>query len=160
VIVSFTGHRPKKFSGYKPCPTHDWVRARVREKLIELKPTEAISGMALGFDQWSAEVCIELGIPFVAAIPFVGQELEWPWYSQQHYLTLLKKAARVHVVDSVPPTAYYEAAQKLLARNHWMVDNSDAVIAAWDGSDGGTEKCVKYAQKVGRPIHLINGWPV
>lgn len=160
MIVSFTGHRPKKLGGYKPCATHDWIKATVRATLLKLKPSEAISGMALGFDQWAAGICVELGIPFVAAVPFPGQELDWPWHSQQQYLTLLKKAARVHIVDPVSPQAHWEAAQKLHARNHWMVDNSDEVIAAWDGSKGGTQECVKYAQKVGRPIHLIQGWPV
>jgi len=160
MIVSFTGHRPQRFGGFKPCATHDRVKARVREKLVELQPTEAISGMALGFDQWAAEVCGDLGIPFVAAVPFPGQELEWPWYSQQQYYTLIKKAARVHVVDPVSPANRGEAARKLHARNHWMVDNSDAVVAAWDGSKSGTGECVKYAKKVGRLVHRIGAWAV
>jgi len=159
MIVSFTGHRPQKFGGFKPCATHDRVRARVREKLLDLKPTEAVSGMALGFDQWATEVCLELGIPFTAAVPFPGQELEWPWPAQQLYYTLIKKAARVHVVDQVAPEARWEAIKKLHARNHWMVDNSDVLVAGWDGSRaGGTAACVRYAQKVGRVVHRIGDW--
>jgi len=160
MIVSFTGHRPQKLGGFRPCATHERIRARVRETLLVLKPTEAVSGMAIGFDQWAVEICVELGIPFVAAIPFPGQELKWPWPSQQHYHSLIKKAARIHVIDPEAPKAYWEAAQKLHARNHWMVDNSDALVAAWDGSKGGTAECVKYAQKVGREVHRIGDWTV
>lgn len=160
MIICFTGHRPGKIGGYKPCATHDWLRARVRETLLELKPTEAISGMALGFDQLAAEACLEVGVPFVAAVPFETQFMDWPLESQQRYVDLYSKASRVHIVDPTPPTTRWEAAQKLHARNHWMVDNSDEVIAAWDGTKGGTQECVRYAQKVGRPVHRIQGWPV
>jgi uncharacterized phage-like protein YoqJ len=160
MIVAFTGHRPNKLGGYQPCSTADRVIARVREKLLELKPTAAISGMALGFDQWSAEVCLELEIPFIAAVAFPGQELEWPWYSQQRYYTLIKKASQLHLVDLERPHTRWEAAQKLHARNHWMVDHSDAIVAAWNGTPGGTAECVKYARKVGCPVYQIGQWSV
>jgi len=41
-------------------------------------------------------------------------------------------------------------------RNIWMVDNCDLVLALWDGSDGGTGNCIKYANKIGKPI--VNLW--
>ena len=37
-----------------------------------------------------------------------------------------------------------------------MVDNCTHVLAMWDGSEGGTANCVKYAQAVNKPI--INLW--
>ncbi|PAD70641.1 hypothetical protein CHH83_02225 [Bacillus sp. 7586-K] len=40
-------------------------------------------------------------------------------------------------------------------RNEWMVDNSDYVIAVWDGTKGGTGNCVKYAQKQNKYITTI-----
>jgi uncharacterized phage-like protein YoqJ len=160
MIVSFTGHRPKKFGGFKPCPTHERVKARLREKLLELKPTQAISGMALGFDQWAAEICVELEIPFIAAIPYPGQELGWTWPAQQHWEALMTKAARIQLVDLEAPKTYWEAVEKLHARNHWMVENSQAVIAGWDGSDGGTAECIRYAQGRGVMVHRIGQWTV
>ena len=33
-------------------------------------------------------------------------------------------------------------------RNEYMVDLADKIIAVWDGSNGGTANCVKYAEKV------------
>jgi uncharacterized phage-like protein YoqJ len=41
-------------------------------------------------------------------------------------------------------------------RNIWMVDHCDALIAVWDGTSGGTANCVRYAQKVGKPIVFID----
>ena len=40
-------------------------------------------------------------------------------------------------------------------RNMHMVDNSEDIIAVWDGTAGGTGNCVKYAEKVGRNIIRI-----
>lgn len=49
---------------------------------------------------------------------------------------------------------YYPA--KMQKRNEYMVDNSDIVIAVWDGTKGGTYNCVKYAQKLEKKIIQIN----
>ena len=51
------------------------------------------------------------------------------------------------------------AAWKMQVRNKWMVDNSDLVLALWNGTDGGTANCVRYAEKVGKPItNLWERW--
>ena len=40
--------------------------------------------------------------------------------------------------------------------NGWMVDNSDAVIAVWNGTAGGTANTVDYARKLGRSVLVID----
>jgi len=40
--------------------------------------------------------------------------------------------------------------------NEWMVDNSDAVIAVWDGTPGATANTVDYARKLGRSVLVID----
>jgi predicted Rossmann fold nucleotide-binding protein DprA/Smf involved in DNA uptake len=37
-----------------------------------------------------------------------------------------------------------------------MVDNSDAVIAIWDGGASGTANTVEYARKQGKPVLVID----
>ena len=37
-----------------------------------------------------------------------------------------------------------------------MVDNSDIIIAVWDGTKGGTYNCVQYAKKKNKEIIQIN----
>ena len=44
----------------------------------------------------------------------------------------------------------------MMVRNKYMVDISDRGIAVWDGSKGGTANCVRYAQKIGKPLDIIN----
>ena len=151
LIVAFTGHRPQKLGGFGESLLQMWVRVKLREALVDLQPTEAISGMALGVDQWAAEICVELGIPFIAAVPCDGQEQTWPPPSQRRYHDLLKKAAHVEIVCPGP----YES-WKMQRRNEWMVDNADVVIAVWDGSSGGTANCARYAQKQKKIIRRID----
>jgi uncharacterized phage-like protein YoqJ len=152
VIVAVTGHRPDKIGGYNfYASKRVWIRDQLMAKLWQLKPVSAISGMALGVDQDFAYTCVWAGIPFLAAIPFVGQEAIWPEESRQLYNELLSRAYEKVVVS---PGGY--SAKKMQVRNAWMVNHCDVLIAVWDGSQGGTGNCVAYAQSVGRPIERIN----
>jgi uncharacterized phage-like protein YoqJ len=152
MVVSVTGHRPDKLGGYDFYnPKRSWVRDRLKDELNRLKPSSAICGMALGVDQDFAFVCLELGIPFLAAIPFIGQERIWPKESQDLYSQLLSRAYHIVVVSE---GGY--AAWKMQIRNEWMVDNCDTLIAVWDGTSGGTRNCVKYATKVHKHIVRID----
>lgn len=151
MIVSFTGHRPEEISGYSGGPVQDWVCGQLNDVLYTLKPSSAISGMALGVDQWAAANCIYLNIPWIAAIPFVGQEKIWPQESQDEYWKLIQNCSKVVIVSD---GGY--SPEKMQLRNEWMVDNSDLLIAVWNGNKGGTGNCVRYAQLIKKPIHIIN----
>lgn len=152
IIVAATGHRPNKIGGYDPQnPQRAWLKRQMRLLLEKLKPSYTISGMALGIDQDWALVSLNLGIPFLAAIPFLGQESNWPESSQREYKALLKQASQVVVVS---PGAY--AVEKMQIRNIFMVDTCTDLAAFWDGSRGGTGNCVRYAEGVGRRIHRID----
>lgn len=154
MIVAVTGHRPQKLGcGYGASTVQDRVREELRGFLRNSSPDsfEGISGMALGVDQWFAEICIELGIPFTAAIPFDGQENKWPLEAQTHYHEILARAAVRHIVC---PGGY--APWKMQRRNEYMVDNCDVLLAVWDGSPGGTANCVKYAEQVGKYVWRLD----
>lgn len=152
MIVAFTGHRPNKIGGYKlPNPTYNYICQQIEKTLQELKPEKIISGMALGVDQWAANIAVKLGIPFLAAVPFEGQEGAWPEVSQKVFHKLLDKAAEVVIVS---PGGY--AAPKMQIRNEWMVDHCDKLIAVWDGTPGGTGNCVTYATSKDKEIIRIN----
>src|SRR6185436_11792631 len=100
MIVAFTGHRPDKLGGYDlPNPIYIKVCQNIAEHLKLLKPDKTISGMALGVDQWAAYISYKLRIPFIAAIPFEGQQTRWPRKSQNTYIKLLnldRKSTRLN----------------------------------------------------------------
>ena len=115
-------------------------------------------------DQWAADIVIEIQaehqkqsptgdgeIKLVIARPFPSQPNRWPTEIRRHYEKILQKADRLVETSDDPYAAW-----KMQKRNEWMVDNSDAVIAVWDGTPSGTANTVKYAQKQGKPVLVID----
>ncbi len=113
--------------------------------------------MALGWDQAVALAAFTLNIPFVAAIPFNGQESRWTKAQIEYYRGLLSLASERYVVSM----GEYSVG-KLHIRNEWMVNSvaehdRRGVIALWNGEkDGGTWKCISYAKF--RGVRVLNVW--
>lgn len=153
MIVAGTGHRPNKLGGYSDQIYQKLVRF-AREHLQEHSPSSVISGMALGWDMALAEAAIDLEIPLTAAIPCNGHGSNWPLATQNKYNGILEFAAEVKIVSPGP----YEN-WKMMERNRWMVNNSDLLLALWDGSHGGTQNCLTYASMKNRKsINLWDKW--
>ncbi len=152
LTICATGHRLKWLGGYHP-KIYSRLRQVATQALTDLSPARVITGMALGWDQAIAKACIELGIPFEAAIPFQGQESRWPATSQDDYWEILTHADDIHVLSD---SSYSPSLME--ARNRWMVDHSDEVVALWNKlQSGGTWNCIQYAFSKGKPV--INYWP-
>lgn len=152
MIIAVTGHRPVKVGGYiLPNPTYIKICKEFDRLLRELKPEKCISGMALGVDQYFANVAIKLNIPLIAAIPFLGQENAWPKSSQDIYKRLLKKASEIKIISAGDYSPYL-----LQKRNEWMVDSCDLLLSCHDGSPGGTFNCINYAKLKNKKIININ----
>jgi uncharacterized phage-like protein YoqJ len=152
MILSATGHRPDKLGGYGYKEKHRLIKFAIQE-IRKLNPDKIISGMALGWDMAVAEAAYLLNIPYIAAIPFIGQEKLWPPKSKDEYNFLVTNSCEFVIVCK---GGYHPG--KMQARNIWMVDNSDKVLALFDGSNdgsnGGTKNCIMYAGK----DKVINVW--
>lgn len=153
MVIAITGHRPNKLGNEYGMngPVSAKIYKKLDELVTELKPTKIISGMALGVDMIFANLAINKKIPFIAAIPFIGQEKKWPISSQKVYNKMLSYAYRQTVICS---GGY--ASWKMQARNEAMVDSCDLLIAVWDGTEGGTYNCVNYAINKSKEIRRIN----
>ena len=157
-IIVATGHRPQKTGGYSQ-NAQDRLKEIAIDWLAALKPRGAISGMALGWDTAIVEACLHLRLPYVACIPFRGQESQWPSSSQRAYYDYLHHAAKVIVCS---PGGY--SSYKMQIRNERMIDmalhygpgqNNSILLAMWDGTSGGTKNCLLYAHT---QIQTINAW--
>lgn len=173
ITVCFTGHRPDKLGGY------DWnteinfkiIKAlgrKIEDVLLIEGARTFIFGGALGIDQMAFELVYQKNYDFhdikmIMAVPFQNQAIKW--FNKKdvdRYVSQLKRANEIVFVDTLPqyrcnlaPLGEYHPV-KMQKRNEYMVDNSDIVIAVWDGSKGGTGNCVKYAQSKGKNIIRIN----
>ena len=148
--LAFTGHRPNKLGGYGK-ETRVKLFNFAKGILLEEKPDLVISGMAQGWDHAVAVAAIKMGIPLKAAVPFLGQEGMWPAEAQRRYNRVLEKAAEVVIVSEGEFSS-----KKMMIRNEWMVDRCGKLIALWDGTNGGTSNCVRYARK--QNVETDNMW--
>jgi uncharacterized phage-like protein YoqJ len=141
VAVAFTGHRPPRL----PLDAYPSVYLATLGFLRELKPAWAICGMARGYDLLAAEVCIALGIPYIAAIPYPDQAERWTPMDRMTWELLKHLAGRVIILS-----------QAYAPRNKWMVDNCDHLLACWDGAiGGGTASTVAYARLRGKHVTVF-----
>ena len=154
MIVAGTGHRPDKLGGYGE-DVHERLVSVACSALgdIEGDVTRVISGGALGWDQALAEAALRLELPLTLALPFAGFWSKWPKKSQDYLELLVSRADKVVYVCE---EGY--APWKMQERNKWMVDNCNTLLALWNGTDGGTHNCIKYANSVGRQI--VNAWDI
>lgn len=156
--VSFTGHRPERLAGYdKTVGVNVDVCVFLREIIKYLKSkgyTRFITGGALGVDQWACDIVLEdPTIESLIAIPFSGYGENWPPPAQAVFHKL-KQRSKVHICC---PGGYFENGKAQTYKNHvrnqWMIDNSDAVVAIWDGGkEGGTASAVRASKKAGKSI--------
>lgn len=154
MIIAVTGHRPEKLGGYSEEAFIKLVDF-AKQELSKLNPEKIISGMAIGWDTAVAIAALELKIPLLAAVPFSGQEKIWPQENKDIYNDILKH----NLVDTfiVNPGGFQ--AWKMQARNQWMVDNCDILMALYNFNifTGGTKNCIDYA--INQNKKIINLWP-
>ena len=154
--VMITGHRPSNLGGYSP----DNLNAKrilneisvLLNNINEVVPVTGLTGMAIGTDQYFANACLNLDIPFVAYVPFEGQENVWPTPAREEYRYLLSQS-----IDVIKVSQGNYTPKKMKLRNQALADDADLAIAVWNGEKkGGTYHCVSYLRKQAKvPIIFI-----
>jgi uncharacterized phage-like protein YoqJ len=158
MIVAVTGHRPDKLpEGYNG--EHKPIRMALSEALDEVcveygNIERMLSGMALGFDQIACEVALNKHVLITGCIPCFNQDRKWIDESKKYYRELIKRISEAGG-DFVIVTEEDYTPYCMIVRDHYMVDNCDLLIALWNGTEGGTEKTVKYAKKKGVTVKNI-----
>lgn len=158
MVTCFTGHRPNKLKGYKAEDNKEllWRIHNVIVDHIENKNVDTfINGVALGIDMWSAKIVLKLKekyphIKLISAVPCLGQNKMWKQEDKNLWQEIIDNSDRVVMTSEEDYKPYL-----MQLRNVWMTDESDFVIAVWDGSNGGTGNCVKYAEKRNKEITVI-----
>lgn len=153
-IICGTGHRPNKLRGYSiesfydiELVAIDWLEELGGDRRDNLL---LISGGALGWDQALACVANRWSVMYKMYLPFPEFDSKWPKESRNFLSNLCNSAVEVKYICD----AGY-APWKMQKRNEAMVNDSDSVIALWNGSPGGTGNCVKYAEKVNKPVRNL-----
>ena len=157
---AFTGHRPHKFPwGYNEddqrCRELKAVLTRLLTRLARAGVTDFYSGMADGSDLWLSQIVLSLEAEYPlrlhCILPCPDQAERWPAPARARYGAVLERASSVEVVSP----RYQEGC--MLERNRRLVEAAELLTAVYNGeSRGGTAATVRYAQRLGRRIILVD----
>ena len=139
MILAATGHRFQNF---------EQARHNLKEFLdLNAKNVEvAISGMAAGWDTIFARACLHYKIPLHCYVPYEGQKPTSEFFDE-----ILDKAALIKICSRRYHTRCF------LDRDDCMVNDSNIIIACWDGrKKGGTYYTVNKA--VDNKKLVVNLW--
>lgn len=156
----FTGHRPEHL-GKLADESSEWCH-QLKEILsdeidhaIADGYTDFYCGMARGVDTYAAEILLNKmsayeNLHLHAALPCPQQQLGWNERDKKRFENILTRVSSKTIISP----NYTDTC--MLTRNRFMVDNSQRVIAVWNGFfRGGTAYTVRYAKKENKEIHLI-----
>lgn len=158
---AFTGHRPSKFPWRydetdSRCVALKAVLAEQIAVLVDTGFTQFLSGMAEAADTWSALSVLALreknpAIKLHCILPCKEQADKWAASSRELYRSILDSADSIVYVSRV----YHKDC--MLNRNRFLVDHANILLAVYNGERrGGTAATVRYAQKMGREIIMID----
>jgi len=175
--VCFTGKRPKDLCGYdkeKYKLFVDWMTDKIIVPLYDCGYRKFYTGGAQGFDQlafWAvnrAKTVIAKRNPDlndienIVVIPHKEQDSLWAEtgvFSKSEYQALLKYADLTITLDKKGDNKNEVVKSLLFARNHFMVDNADLIVALYPTDDfkaySGTAECIRYALYKNKPIMQI-----
>ncbi len=156
VTCTFTGHRENKlpWRSNETAPECIDLKARIADTVEAVYASgirHYICGMATGGDMYFCEAVLALrtcheDITLEAAIPWEGQSDAWSQKLKDRYLRLVEDCDFYTLVSkSYTPEC-------LIKRNHYMVDNSSLLIAAYTGKPGGTMSTMLYAIRQGLEV--------
>ena len=156
---AFTGYRPYKMPfGYdEESPLGLDFKKRLRETievLILQGYKHMISGGAQGMDIMAAEIVLDLqkdypDVTLEMAIPFEDQAKKWSEEYRARWQRCIDEADMLTVVS------HEYTKNCLYARNRYIVQQADLLLACFDGQEGGTKNTVEYARRFGCPVCLI-----
>lgn len=152
----FTGHRPAKLPWrYNE---EDCRCLRLKQRIADAVETayeegyrHFICGMAMGCDLYFCECVLALrerrpDVTVEAAIPCPTQADTWPAAQRARYQRLVEACN----FETLVSAQYSPSCMQ--RRDRYMVDHASLLIAAFDGSAGGTRYTVEYAMRRGIAI--------
>lgn len=152
----FTGSRPEKLGFDWQTNVHQlhMLRRDLKHAILRAIAHEYtcfITGMCKGFDLWAAQAVLELQavhpqIELVCAIPFSQMSRNWSSDWRNLFEAVAARSNHKEILYPCYSAGCYHT------RDRYMVDKSSRVICWYNGTKGGTEYTVQYAQKQGRLI--------
>lgn len=125
--IGVTGHQAREGLDWA------WTRTKVATILQEAASVDqALTCLAVGTDQLFAEEALAIGIALTAVIPFEGYDRCFEGVGLETYRNLLARSARTVIMERTGTDQ-----EAFLAAGVRVADDSDLLIAVWDGGRTG-----------------------
>lgn len=161
--VIVTGHRPPELGGYDPNPVADGVRTRLAEIIrakAEVDPdVVVVTGLGLGAEQLGAEAAAEVGIPYVAVLPFPDPDAVWPDATKKRFRDLLDKAEETVTRMKQKPRSKQQAGAALGRRDAWVAAHAREAVVVWNGTDHHIGNTVKTLEESLDDVWIVEPAP-
>ncbi len=148
--IAVAGLRPPGLGGYDGGPVADGVRSRLVEILEAKRALHpdmfVLTGLGLGTEQLAAEAAQQLGVPYIAVLPYPDPDAAWPPKSRAAFRQLLAGATETKVLQGTPPTSRQAAGGALARRDAWLARHAAEAIVVWDEKDPPVGKLVRSLQ--------------
>ena len=150
-VCCFTGHRPKFFpwrenvSDNRAQALLDGLEQEIRRAVAE-GYTTFLHGGALGVDAWAAQIVLLLKreysqLKLIAVLPFPEYNIAVSDETYQHTIA---------ASDKIIITGNQRGIDALTARDRYMIDHSNRLIAVYDERSqirSGTYRALRYAEE-------------
>lgn len=158
---AFTGHRPYKLP-WKYNETDRRFLALMAALTQEISAlaaegvTDFFCGMAEGTDCYCAQIVLKLrrdnpALQLHCVLPCRNQANKWPDSAQKRYHAILQRANSIVYVSQ----EYRQGC--MLERNRRLVESAAVLLAVYNGEwRGGTAATIRYAQKLGRKLIVLD----
>ncbi len=155
----FTGYRFEKLPfSRKDAPAIELLKAKLKKAVLcafEKGCEDFICGFAEGSDLIFAQAVTELkaeheGLRLEAALPFESPHVSWCDSDKMSFESLIARCDSVKTLSKTHTRGCY------FARNDYIIENSERMIAVYDGKPGGTAYTVERAKRRGLPIDIID----
>lgn len=159
-IIAITGHRERDLTEYQRTLAKTSLLTELSNQK-KLHPNLLVyTGMASGIDQYAAQVCIDLGIPYICCVPHIYYFQNYEDARQVNLMYLLKQSQEiVYVVPDETPWHWSHN----FKRNEYMLDHADIVLACAKFSEndipkrGGTAHMMRITKQANKPmvVHVL-----
>jgi len=153
--VCFSGHRPEKL------PTGNELRMVLSLLYSEIESAVAegaavfYTGCARGIDLWAAEYVLHLRksnpeLKLICVQPYAQQAVKMPEADLFHYNAVLQAADRIICLSP----HFYRGCFR--ARNSYMIQRSQRLIALVSDMKSGTGQTIRMAKRAGLDVRMLS----
>lgn len=157
----FAGPQPKSltFGGDEESPACMRLKQLLKEQVVHMIEaygvTHFISSAYLGVGQYAAEIVLDLkkeypGITLECVISSEKQAEYWSVAQRERYFTIVGQC------DTETLLQHHYTKDCKRKRIEYMVNQSDYILAVWNGRRGDTRSFLSLARSQGQPVIVIN----